>query len=343
MAKTGNRPHKNRKISDEKRQDIIFALERGSQSRNSVAESFNVPYSTVCTIYSQFLLTNKLNKGKKGCSKPKKLTDSQVAFLKQCINENCSLTLKELRMKILDEFAISISEPTISKYIQGFNFSMKRLNLIAQAAVTPELQAARREYSSWMLHCHNEGRNVIFIDETGFQITMRRFHGRSQIGTRAISIVPALRTRNKTVIAAFSRVGLLLYHVLERAGNRVNFNEFISELCVVLNTRDLRDCTLIMDNVRFHHCAEIEENIKSNGHNVKFLPPYSPFFNPIENLFSQWKNIVRGRSPNNENELNNAINGFQNIISSENCQNYIQHIVNNCILCLSGAVIIVNN
>jgi transposase len=58
-----------------------------------------------------------------------------------------------------------------------------------------------------------------------------------------------------------------------------------------------------MDNVKFHHTVSIKEKILSKGHIVIYLPPYSPFLNPIENLFSQWKQLVRNSSPNNEDEL----------------------------------------
>ena len=34
---------------------------------------------------------------------------------------------------------------------------------------------------------------------------------------------------------------------------------------------------------------QIRELIEDNGPELMFLPPYSPFLNPIKNLFSQWK------------------------------------------------------
>lgn len=42
-----------------------------------------------------------------------------------------------------------------------------------------------------------------------------------------------------------------------------------------------------------------------------FLPAYSPFLNPIENMFSKWKNITRRATPQNENELLSAISNGQ--------------------------------
>ena len=36
---------------------------------------------------------------------------------------------------------------------------------------------------------------------------------------------------------------------------------------------------------------------RSYGHRVLYLPPYSPFLNPIENMFSKWKEYVRRERP----------------------------------------------
>ena len=61
----------------------------------------------------------------------------------------------------------------------------------------------------------------------------------------------------------------------------------------------------------------------------------SPFFNPIENLFFQWKSIINKRSPENEEQLLSAIGEFQDIITEEQCQNYS---MNNILSCIEGSL-----
>jgi len=41
-----------------------------------------------------------------------------------------------------------------------------------------------------------------------------------------------------------------------------------------------------MDNLRIHHSKEVLNIFKQKGVDVLFVPPYSPWFNPIENAFS---------------------------------------------------------
>ena len=42
---------------------------------------------------------------------------------------------------------------------------------------------------------------------------------------------------------------------------------------------------VIMDNASIHHVEEVVSTIEGIGSIVKFLPPYSPDLNPIEEVF----------------------------------------------------------
>ena len=48
-----------------------------------------------------------------------------------------------------------------------------------------------------------------------------------------------------------------------------------------------------MDNVSFHHCKEVVEFIHSQNWKILYTPPYSPWFSPIEGVFSVVKNHYR--------------------------------------------------
>ena len=62
-----------------------------------------------------------------------------------------------------------------------------------------------------------------------------------------------------------------------------------------------------MDNLRAHYDAEALELIEATGATVKFLPPYSPDYNPIEKMWSKIKNLLRGFAARTEKELSAAI------------------------------------
>ena len=50
---------------------------------------------------------------------------------------------------------------------------------------------------------------------------------------------------------------------------------------------------MIMDNASIHHADQVINSLKDLGVLVYFLPPYSPDLNPIEELFSKVKSVVK--------------------------------------------------
>ena len=43
---------------------------------------------------------------------------------------------------------------------------------------------------------------------------------------------------------------------------------------------------ILLDNVSFHHCISVKQYCKENNITLLYVPPYSPWFNPIEGVFS---------------------------------------------------------
>ena len=50
---------------------------------------------------------------------------------------------------------------------------------------------------------------------------------------------------------------------------------------------------VIMDNVRTHHVKEVRTLLEGSGMKLRYLPAYSPNLNPIENMWSKIKAILR--------------------------------------------------
>jgi len=51
--------------------------------------------------------------------------------------------------------------------------------------------------------------------------------------------------------------------------------------------------TIVMDNASFHRKSRLSLLVKDTGHQIIYLPPYSPELNPIENFWSWLKNRLR--------------------------------------------------
>ena len=63
----------------------------------------------------------------------------------------------------------------------------------------------------------------------------------------------------------------------------------------------------MMDNCKIHQGEEIRKAIEKAGGRPIFLPPYSPDFSPIENLWSKLKSYLKKLEARTYRDLINAI------------------------------------
>lgn len=327
---------KRNRISDEIRKSIINSLETNVLSMKTAATAFNLPYQTIVGIYKEFLTTGKVSRKKQEVFKEKKLDERGIAYIHEELDRNATLTLKELQTLIEIRLSIRVCTSTIDNYIKSFHYSFKRVQKIAHSIITPENLQQRKEHSIWFLRQYNSGRLIIYLDEVGFQVSMRRHYGRSKKGIRAQKVVKSIKTRNISVIAGMTSTSLYYYKVLETPGNSVNFVEYINDLLGYLLIGNIHNAILVLDNCSIHRSTQVKEMVENSGHELKFLPPYCPFFNPIENMFSQWKNLVGKKDPTSEDQLFDYIHQFQHILTSDLCKNYVDHVYHNCLDCLQG-------
>lgn len=79
-------------------------------------------------------------------------------------------------------------------------------------------------------------------------------------------------------------------------------------------------------NISFHRAAQVREWFNINGQFMNlYLPPYSPFLNPIEEYFSSWRWKVYDRQPYTRVNLLQAMDLACGDIGEESCQGWIRH------------------
>jgi transposase len=64
---------------------------------------------------------------------------------------------------------------------------------------------------------------------------------------------------------------------------------------------------VILDNLPAHKGATAREAVEAVGARLLFLPPYSPDFNPIENIFAKMKAWIRRTAPRTLDALQHAV------------------------------------
>ena len=64
---------------------------------------------------------------------------------------------------------------------------------------------------------------------------------------------------------------------------------------------------VVMDNLAAHKVAGVREAIEARGASLRYLPPYSPDLNPIEQAFAKLKALLRKAAERTVDGLWNAI------------------------------------
>jgi transposase len=81
--------------------------------------------------------------------------------------------------------------------------------------------------------------------------------------------------------------------------------------------------TVIMDNLPAHKVQGVQEAIEGVGANLRYLPPYSPDFNPIEMVFSKLKALLHAAEARTMPDLWQAIADALKRFTPNECRNYL--------------------
>jgi len=163
---------------------------------------------------------------------------------------------------------------------------------------------------------------LVFLDESGASTQMTRRSGRSPVGQRLVCPVPQGHYQTTTMIAAVRLKGPQAPWMFDGAMDGELFLAWVKQgLVPVLQRGDV----VIMDNLPTHKVAGVREAIEAAGARLEYLPPYSPDFNPIENMWSKVKQGLKSRAPRTARQLFKAAGAAFDTVTPEDCHGFFLH------------------
>ena len=78
-----------------------------------------------------------------------------------------------------------------------------------------------------------------------------------------------------------------------------------------------------MDNLPAHKVHGVRQAIEAAGASLRYLPPYSPDFNPIEMAFAKLKTLLRAAAARTIPDLWQAIATALRRFTPQECANYL--------------------
>ena len=236
--------------------------------------------------------------------------------LAQLVREKPDATLKELR----EQLGTSASVTTLWRALWALRLTFKKKSLHAAEQDRPDVQAERARWQAEMLGF--DPQHLVFIDETWATTNMCRRYGRSPRGERLIAKVPHGHWKTTTFIAALRADGLTAPTVMDGAMDGALFLAYVrQQLTPTLRPGDI----VVMDNLPCHKVAGILQAIEQAGARLIYLPPYSPDFNPIEQVFSKLKWLLRSSAERTVEGLWSLLGRLLDRFPPDECLRYYRH------------------
>lgn len=165
-------------------------------------------------------------------------------------------------------------------------------------------------------------RQYVFLDECGVATDLLRRYGRSPRGTRLHDHTPCSHWHVHTVIVGLRLDGLTAPAVFDGPIDTPTFRAYIEQvLAPALRPGDV----VVLDNLAVHKQPEMRAAIEAAGASVRFLPPYSPDLNPIEQAFAKLKAFLRAARPRTFDHVCELIAAAIERFTPSECANFIRH------------------
>jgi transposase len=163
---------------------------------------------------------------------------------------------------------------------------------------------------------------LVFIDETWIKTNMTRLRGRAPKGERLVAATPHGHWKTSTFIAGLRDNALTAPAIFDGAINGELFLAYVEQvLAPTLSEGDI----VIMDNLGSHKVAGVRAAIEAKGATLLYLPAYSPDLNPIEQVFSKLKSILRAKAIRSVDALWTALGAIADAVTPQECANYLRH------------------
>jgi hypothetical protein len=225
--------------------------------------------------------------------RPRKLSIADQEALYEHVMDVGWLYLDEMKEWLCEERGINVSISTVHQLLQRNNWTQKSLKLVSR----DRSELIRKEYLYKMSGYKAD--DLVFLDESIFNEKMGwRKKAYAPIGDEARYQSDITRGKTFSILPAMAIDGYLpCTTIRERYFKTADVVEWVTTQFLPAMREQYGDrvMVVVLDNVSVHIANKVTQPIVDAGYIIKYLPPYSPDFNPIEMSFSVLKAWIRRR------------------------------------------------
>src|SRR4051812_3301926 len=297
--------------SQDLRQRIVDTIQRGEGTIRQVADRFLVSISFVTRLLHLYRGTGAVEPRPHGGGNPAVLTPEDLERLREFIRQRPDATLEECRAHL----GASCSLMTISRALSRLGLPRKKKVPRAADQDSPRVRERRREFCEELAGI--DPRRLVFVDECGANTAMTRRYGRAPAGQRVYTDTPG-SWESITLTCGMRLAGAMAGLAFPGATNTGTFETYVEEVLVPeLRPGDV----VIWDNLKPH---QSEEAIEAAGAEVVPLPPYSPDYAPIEEMYSKVKGAMRSAAARTKEAVYEAFASARHDVTLEDIAGWFQ-------------------
>ena len=125
-----------------------------------------------------------------------------------------------------------------------------------------------------------------------------------------------------TLLVAATNEKIIGYKICKKGLKTDLFIEFMKEL---KELDPLNEKYYLLDNARVHKTKKFNSYLEDNKMDIVFNAPYHSETNPIENIFSMFRNNLNRNTTETESDLKLSIENFIKIDNKEKFKNIFDH------------------
>lgn len=279
---------------------IKFYYNNPDVTIKNLLKIFNISNGTLYNwiyLYKNNCLTEKKKYVKKSIFPPE-VIKYITSYVLKFNHFSCNNMIRNIKRK----FNFVVSRSFIYSILKKNNITFKKYsvrNILAKKKTfTKKLKVFTKQVKNISFD------NIISIDECHIDTHITKKYGWNTKGIKINKSLFSSQRKRCTIICAVSNKKILHHMVINTSATSQSFTQFIKEL---IEINKLSNCYLLLDNASIHHSRYLKEYLATTTCSLLYNVPYSPEFNPIEKVFSKFKNTMRNKNNNNIMKLKTNI------------------------------------
>ena len=269
-------------------------------------------------------VVNILQKYRKKTKSFYKKTPELVEYIIKKIKEHSIYTIQNIKELIIKEFQLKVSCQLIYNILKKQNFVYKKLKRINNPYEIEQQVTQLEKVKEY--HNLKNINNCVSLDEISIIINSTPTYGWFEKNTECNFKIKTPKITNKryTILMASNNKKILHYIICDGGIKTESFINFMKEL---KNKNDNEESYYLLDNAVVHKTKKFNSYVLENQLKIVYNASYHSETNPIENIFSMFRNKINRNENNNIECIKRITNDFIKENNETKFKNIFEHSV----------------